>query len=178
MTYKALIWSVLSYAAPVWFLTVSTESIKALQVIQNAAARIATGCQQKTSIDHLHAETQLLSVEQSLGFLCSQYLASALRPNHPSFTIVSQPRSQTPYKHTLRFRYLPSVSSYLTGGTIDPLEYENIRNDLHHQTVQAAIQSQTPNPILQGIPPIVHPVEKKSSMGIQNSPFSIEIGLL
>jgi len=178
MTYKALIWSVLSYAAPVWFPTVSTESIKALQIIHNSSARIATGCHQRASIDHLHRETQLLRVEQSLGLLCSQYLASALRPNHPSFQIVSQPTSQTPKKHTLRSRYLPSVSPYLTGGTIDPLEYENIRNDLHHQTVQAAIQSQTPNPILQDIPPIVHPVEKNPSTGTQNSPFSIEIGLL
>ena len=71
MTYKALIWCVLSYAARVWFPTISTESIKALKIIQNAAARIATGCHQRASINHLHAETQLLMVEQRLGLLCS-----------------------------------------------------------------------------------------------------------
>ena len=56
MTYKALIWSVLSYAAPVWFPTVSTEANNLLQIIQNFAARIAIGCHQKASIDHLRGE--------------------------------------------------------------------------------------------------------------------------
>ena len=106
MTYKALIWSVLSYAAPVWFPTVSTESTKALQTIQNAAARIATGCHQRASIDHLLAETQLLRVDQSLGLLCSQYLESALRPTHPAFPNVSQQSSPVTKKQTLRTRFL------------------------------------------------------------------------
>ena len=83
MTLKALIWSVFSYAAPVWFSTVSTESIKLLQVIQNAALRIATGCHQRASVVHLHAETHLFRVEQSLEILCSQYLASAVHRNLP-----------------------------------------------------------------------------------------------
>ena len=29
----------------------------------------------------------------------------------------------------------PSVSPFLTGGTIDLIEYEDIRKDLHHQAV-------------------------------------------
>ena len=169
---------VLYYTPSVWFPTVSTESIKSLQLIQNVAAWIATGCHQRASIDHFNAKTQLLRAEKSLGLLCSQHLASALHPNNLSFPLVSQPTSQTPKKHTLRSRYLPSISPYLTGGKVDPLEYENIRNDLHHKTFQAAIKNQTPNPILQEIPPRVHPVEKKPSRGIQNSPFSFKIGLL
>ena len=50
----------------------------------NAAARIVTGYRQRVSIDYFHVETQLIRIDQSLGLLCSQYLASALRTSHPS----------------------------------------------------------------------------------------------
>ena len=60
MTYNALLWSVISDTAPVWFSTASRESKHHLKTTQNAAARITTGCRQK-------AETQLLRVDQPLG---------------------------------------------------------------------------------------------------------------
>ena len=106
-----------------------------------------------SSLDVTHGQL----VEQSLGLLCYQYLASALSLNHQT-----KPSSKTLKKHTLSSRYLPSVSPYLTGGLKDLLEYENIRNDHNHETVLATIQNQTPSLIQQEILPIVQLVEKKT----------------
>ena len=107
-----------------------------------------------------HAETQLLRIERSLGLLCSQYLASALRPNYPSFPIVSRQSSLAIKRQTLKTRFLPVKSPNLINDTIDPTDYDNVIKDFHHQTVQMAILNHPPNSILQDIPPEIDLVEK------------------
>ena len=52
-TYKALIWYKFSYAASIWFPDICEDAGHSLQTIQNAAMRIATGCHQRASSDHL-----------------------------------------------------------------------------------------------------------------------------
>jgi hypothetical protein len=64
----------------------SPSSISKLQTIQNSALRIATGSLQMASASHQHSEAEVLP---HLSLLCSQYLASALRPHHPSHPIVT-----------------------------------------------------------------------------------------
>ena len=48
-----------------------------------------TGCHIRVSLDHLHTETQMLTIADSLGLLCQQYLVSALCPTHSSHAIVA-----------------------------------------------------------------------------------------
>ena len=43
-TYKAIVHPILNYAAPIWFTQVSSTHLDKLEVIQNKALRIATGC--------------------------------------------------------------------------------------------------------------------------------------
>ena len=144
MTYKALIWSKFSYAAPIWFPNLSEDAGQSLQIIQNAAMRIATGCHQRASSEHLHAETQLLPVVKSLEMVCARYLASALRPNHPSHAIVTQPSGPREKKHTLQSKFLPKISAYLTNNIVPIDQYEDIYKDIHTQAVQVAICTQPP----------------------------------
>ena len=75
-TYKALIDSLFSYAAPVWFPNTSATNVSKLQVIQNAALRIATGSHMMASVDHLHMEAELMKVGEHLDMLCAQSLAT------------------------------------------------------------------------------------------------------
>ncbi|KAF2344177.1 Reverse transcriptase domain [Trinorchestia longiramus] len=84
LTYKALINSIVTYAAPIWFPNASPSSIAKLQTIQNAALRIASGSHKMASASHLHRETGVLPVADHLSLLCSQYLFSSLRPHHPN----------------------------------------------------------------------------------------------
>ena len=101
ITFKALIWSILTYAAPVWSANASPTNLGRLQTIQNSALRIATGCHKRASQGHLHTETKILPIVDSLNLLCRQYLASALCPSHPSHAIVTAPSGPRNVKHTL-----------------------------------------------------------------------------
>ena len=89
-TFKALIKSLITYAAPVWFPNSSLSAIAKLQTIQNSALRIATGSHKMASVSHLHSETEVLPVSDHLSLLCSQFLCSSLRLGHPSLPVVSQ----------------------------------------------------------------------------------------
>jgi len=53
-TYKATGQSLLNYCCPIWTPSLSKTSWSELQVAQNNALRIATGCHKMTNIDHLH----------------------------------------------------------------------------------------------------------------------------
>jgi hypothetical protein len=91
ITYKALVDSVFSYAAAVWFPNCKSSNVEKLQFIQNTAMRLITGCHKASSIDHLLAETKMMRVSEHLGMLCAQYLASCLNPTHPSHEVVMLP---------------------------------------------------------------------------------------
>jgi hypothetical protein len=58
ITFKCLILSIINYAAPIWFPNASKLSIEKIQIIQNAALRIVTGCHKKYPINHLHQNAQ------------------------------------------------------------------------------------------------------------------------
>jgi hypothetical protein len=99
VTFKSLIRSLITYACPVWFPNLSKANITDLQTVQNKALRIATGAHQMAHIDHLHSEAKVLPVNNHLTMLCTQFLASALRPYHPSHQIVNSyagPSQETP----------------------------------------------------------------------------------
>ena len=54
------------------------------QTTQNFALHVATDCVKRTSIDHLHEETKMLSFDNHLSLLGSQYVARTLQPNNHS----------------------------------------------------------------------------------------------
>jgi hypothetical protein len=77
ITYEALIDSVFSYAAAVWFPNCKPSNVEKLQFIQNSAMRLVTGCHKassNSSIDHLLTETKMMRVSEYLSMLCAQYL--------------------------------------------------------------------------------------------------------
>ena len=80
---------ILNYAAPIWFTQVSSSHLDKLEVIQNKALRVATGCHQKAGASHLRAETGVLPLRAHLELCGQQFYASALQPLHPSHVIVT-----------------------------------------------------------------------------------------
>ena len=67
-TYKAVMRLALEYASSIWSALASSTSINKLQVMQNAALKIATGCTHDTNIHNLLDETLILPIhEQWLG---------------------------------------------------------------------------------------------------------------
>ena len=91
LTYKSLVRSKMDFAAPVWAPNVKKTPIKRLQSIQNAGLRLVSGCVKMSAEEHLHTEAKMLSVNDHLQLLSSQYLASAMRADHPLHpTVTSQ----------------------------------------------------------------------------------------
>ena len=100
-------------AAPIWFPNASPSLIQNLQIIQNSAFRIVTGCVKMTSMDHLYEETKMLSVQDHLSLTSSQYLATALQPNNPSHSVVvTSPSGIRIMKPILQSLFLHCVARY------------------------------------------------------------------
>ena len=135
-TYKNLICSVISYAAPFWIPIASTPIIQKLHVIQNNNLRIATSCPKRAVIDHLHSEIKGLEVSDSLSFLCAQYLDSRLKPNHPTYQIVNRPKVPRGKMHTLQSRFLFSIDHMFVESNTPWADIDQSKSLLHTETVQ------------------------------------------
>ena len=105
--------SLFMYAALIWFPNASSSLFQKLQIIQNSALRIATGCVKMTSIDHLHSETEMLPDQDHLSLISFQYLARALQPYNPSHSIVASSSGIRDEKISLQSQFLNRVSPYL-----------------------------------------------------------------
>ena len=111
------------------------------------------------SIGHLHAESLILPVKPHLSLLCSQFLARAHQPSHPSFPIVTAPSGIRSIRSTLQSRFLPSVSPFLTDGVMLPEDYKPTLSALHTSAVQQALADAPLNRVLSVQPPPIDPSE-------------------
>ena len=162
VTFKSLIKSLYTYAAPAWFPNSQPTAINKLQIVQNAAVRIATGCVKMTSIDHLHAEAAVLPVRNHLSLLSSRFLALSLVPTHPShLTFVSPSGPRGDKKHTLQSKFLPTVSPYLSNGILPPDIYKDTLKSLHTSAVSSYLSSRAPNRVLAAPDPLVSEEERE-----------------
>ena len=161
LTYQMLIKPILSYAAPVWFPNAPTTDVSTLQSIQNSALRLATGSLKMASTDHLHQEALVLHVRAHLSMLCSQFLLSALRPNHPSHPTVTADSGPRNIRHTLQSRFRPSISAHLIDGITQPDCYRESLRQVHSDAVAATIAALSPNRLLGVSPPAVSASEQR-----------------
>ena len=169
-TFKSLIGSLITYAVPVWFPNTSATSRNKLQIIQNSALRIATGCVKMSGIDDLHAEARMLKVEDHLSMLCSQFLATCLQPGHPSLPIVTADSGPREMKKTLQRcfgetreygggqqRRPTSFQAPLTDQLVNGLvpDIKKARQSIHTRAVEEAIEARKPNRVLGAAAPDV-----------------------
>ena len=151
-SYKLLVSSILHYAAPVWFPNASRSAVESLQAIQNSALRTATGALKMSPSDHLHSETSILPLHNSLTLRCQQFLVGALRPDSPSHHTVTSYSGPREMKHTLQSRFLPSVGHLLQGDIVPPSNYRSALRSPHTSAVSNAISGMGPNRVLGGRP--------------------------
>ena len=59
-TYKAITRPILNYVPTIWSPIASDTNINKLQITQNTAPRIVTGCTTDTNTQHLHDETHIV----------------------------------------------------------------------------------------------------------------------
>ena len=101
LIFKSLIRPFFDYTAPIVYPLYSKTSIRRLQLVQNRALRLVTGCYMASSVDQLQAETEVLPVGDHLELLSAQFLASAQQPDHPSHHVVNLDPGPRRQKETL-----------------------------------------------------------------------------
>jgi hypothetical protein len=119
-TYNACVKPAFSYNPAIWVPNTNPSNICKIQMVQNKCLRVITGCHLSTAEDHLHNETSILPVAIRLDILCTQFLASAMRCDHPSHDLVNLPHGPRLMKHTLSSRYLPSLTLDLNDDSVIP----------------------------------------------------------
>lgn len=159
-TYGAIIKPIITYCAPIWSPNASPSAISRLQTIQNSALRIATGSTKMSSFQHLHSETLTLPIVDQLELLNTQFLASALRPDHPSHTVVTSPSGPRPMKKTLQSAYIGRLTPHLNNlGQVDPDSYRPIIASIHTDIVRDSIVRLGSSKTLGRPPPMIDPSE-------------------
>ena len=82
-TYKAITRPILEYVSAIWSPIASDTNINKLQITQNTALRIATGCTTYTNTQHLHDKTHILPIKEHLQQHASQTRQKSQHPTHP-----------------------------------------------------------------------------------------------
>jgi hypothetical protein len=147
-TYKCLILSCMSFNSPIWFPSTSATNIQGLQLVQNSALRIATGCHLATPIAHLHTECKILPGKNHFEMLNCQFLAKTLGHSHCSREVVTQPLGPRKMKKTLYDANIEFVRPYLTDGVMLDINYKHAIKNIHSAAVAASICENGPNPVL------------------------------
>ena len=148
ITYKALVRTKLDYAAPIWSPNVKPSPVSRLQAIQNAGLRLVTGSHKLASEQHLHSKTKMLPVKNHFDLLSTQYLASALRTDHPAHASVTRPARRRNKKYTLQSRYIDELTPALVNGSLPAGAYPETKTNLHTRFVERAINAQGNHPLL------------------------------
>ena len=108
-----------------------------------------------SSVDHLHAEANVLKVREHSELLSVQYLARCLEPENVNKSITTRDTSKRRMKETL-----------FTGhrSTVEPMMVAKDRKAtpqaIHTKAVNQAVTSQRMNVVLDDRPPLINISEK------------------
>ena len=94
-----------------------------------------------------------MPVAEHLDMLSAQFLASTLRPSHPSNAIVTAPSGPRSMKQTLYTKHIDRVSPFLTDGATDPATYGALVKKLHTVCVDESIKNLGSYRLLNESPP-------------------------
>lgn len=148
-TYKAITRPQIEYASTIWSPIVSETNMNKLQVTQNTALRIATGCTADTNIHHLHEETEVLPVSYHLKLHASQLKEKTKLPAHPLHSLRTQPDPPRQKKVTI-FQNSNNYTTEIKSNTqnIEPETITNNMKQIHTSIVNQYIQSVPDNKII------------------------------
>ena len=156
MTYKAVGRSIINYAAPVWSTNLRDTNYITIQNTQNEALRISTGCHKMSSVDHLHAEANMLKVKEHSELLSAQYLARCMEPENVNFSITTREPPKRMMKETLFTRHRSAVEPLMIAK-----DRKTTLQAIHTTAVNQAVTSLGRNVVLDDRPPAINISEKE-----------------
>ena len=104
-----------------------------------------------------------MRVGEHADMLSAQFLASSLRPSHPSHAIVSGPSGPRSMKATLQSKHLGRVAPFLSNGVIEPATYKTVVGKIHTACVKESIDKLGENRLLEARPPKISSSESSLS---------------
>ena len=119
--------------------------IHRLQIQQNKALRVVTRNHSNASWDHLCNEAQTLPMKDKCELYCTHFLASASRPQHPSYPTAWDLPIPRPdgwiMKQTLATKVGPIVRPHLEAdGTILDANLPRVRSRIHSANVGRSLR--------------------------------------
>ena len=115
----------------------------------------------------------MIPVRDHLDMLSEQYLASALRPDHPAHEPVSRPAGRRDKKKTLQSRFKDNIEAHLVDGSLPPGAFPEVKKEIHTRYVSKAISAQGNHPLLNQPTPEVTKTEQDLPRSYQLSPSSV-----
>lgn len=156
LTYKALGRSILEYGNPVWSSIISESNWEQLQIAQNHALRISTGCLAMTGIDHLHQETKVLPIRDHAMLLTEQYVLAMHLPGHPGQKHLGRPPPPRNMK-TTAIALKPKIQHCLPIN--DKPSFKRGLKRLHTRAVKSSIDKYVENRVINSKPPEINKQE-------------------
>ena len=156
MTYKTVGRSIINYAAPVWITNLRDTNYRNIQYTQNEALRISTGCHKMSSVDHLHAEANMLKEKEHPERRSAQYLARCLEPENVNFSITTREPPKRMMKETLFTKHRCAVEPLMIAK-----DRKTTLQALHTMAVNQAVTSLGRNVVLDDRPPAINISEKE-----------------
>ena len=153
-SYKAINGSLLNYGAPIWTPNLSASNWNEIQSKQNAALRVATGCLKMNAVDHLHAETKILSFKEHCKILSKQFPSQKKNPTTSSSERFHPSRKKM--RETLAARFSDSIRPLTLDGVTDPTNFKEGLKQLHTQSVARVIHNQADNKVLAEPAPLIN----------------------
>ena len=118
----------------------------------------------------------MLNVSEHLHLLAAQYLASAMRENHPMFETVTSLDGPRSIRHTLQSRFYGDIAPYLDDGIVQPGRYNDIKDQIHADYVRQSISARQPNPVLGARAPPVHRSEARLPRAYRSTTAQLRSG--
>ena len=163
LTYKSVCRSVLEYGVPIWSPLISPTNWEKLQRVQNQALRIATGCLQMSSIDHLHQETKVLPLQAHGNMLTKQFIAQSHHHAHPGNKFLHQRPPPRNMKQT-NLIFEEEIGHLFQADT----SIKQVIQSVHTTTVSKSVAAYTPNAVTGDKPPPVHQSEASLSRKVRS----------
>ena len=116
-----------------------------LQITQNSALRIATGCTSDTNTQHLHIEIKTLPLSNHLKLHASQLRQKSLLPTHPPHDLTQLHKPPRDMKETIFYNWNNKTTNLKNDTkqqpTLDTIT-QNIKK-IHTKVVSEYIKTQT-----------------------------------
>jgi hypothetical protein len=157
-TYKAIGLSLVKYSCPIWTPSLSASEWNSLQVAQNSALRIATGCHLMTDSDHLHNECKIMPVKEHCEMLSKQFLLATQKPDHPNRVQLNGYPPPRQMKETLVSKYGAEISKISTPDMNDTIYKQKLKS-IHTSSVSKTLKNMK-SKLLKTRPPEISSSEK------------------